>query len=75
MQTITRNKFAQHVVSNPEQFCRMPVVLGAQWAKLKEARGQRVNFGRVGDPAYQIADPENLPQQPRILPPLGDVSA
>lgn len=62
MHTLTPEEIARHVVGNPERYCRMPAVLGAQWARLKEARGQKVNFGLVGDPAYQIAGPDSLPK-------------
>jgi hypothetical protein len=62
MKDLSPEQIARYVVRNPEKFCRVPSVLGVQWAKLKEARGQTVHFGRVGDPAYLIDRPDALPQ-------------
>lgn len=45
---------ATQIVTNPQQYAGFPSVLGDSWAKLKEARGQRVRFDRIGEPAYVI---------------------
>ena len=45
---------ATQIVSNPQRYAGFPSILGDNWAKLKEARGQRVRFDRIGEPAYVI---------------------
>jgi hypothetical protein len=45
---------ARHVVTHPEIFGRIPAVLAINWERLKKARGQTVDYDRVGPPAYLI---------------------
>jgi len=41
---------ARHVVTHPEIFGRIPAVLAINWERLKKARGQTVDYDRVGPP-------------------------
>ena len=45
---------ALHVVTHPEIFGRIPAVLAIHWERLKNARGQTVDYDRIGAPAYLI---------------------
>lgn len=42
------------VVSDPETFIKTPALIQDAWATLKQARGQEVNFAKLGTPAYQV---------------------
>ena len=45
------------IVTNPGIYCAVPSLFGDAWHQLKRARGQSVNFARIGDPAHQIDTP------------------
>lgn len=45
---------AHRVVTEPERFAHLPAILADSWAALKEARGQAVDFTRLGEPAYLV---------------------
>ncbi len=45
---------AKHVVTHPQHFARVPAVLAINWERLKNARGQTVDYNRIGPPAYVI---------------------
>jgi hypothetical protein len=45
---------ALHVVTNPQNFMRSQECWAYQWEQLKKARGQTVDYDRIGVPAYLI---------------------
>ncbi|MDP2495883.1 hypothetical protein Q8W25_17780 [Shimia thalassica] len=49
---------AREIIANPQFHSAMPSTFQAAWEILKNARGQSVNFGRIGSAHYEIgADP------------------
>ena len=46
---------ARHVVTHPQNFMRSQQCWATQWERLKNARGQTVDYDRIGAPAYLIA--------------------
>ena len=61
MQTSLRT--ARHIVTHPQIYASHPSVLAINWEKLKNARGQTVDFDRIGAPAYLIVDPDSASAQ------------
>lgn len=49
---------ALYVVTHPEHFLCNPALLAINWEKLKNARGQTVDYDRIGAPAYLIVTPD-----------------
>ena len=45
---------AVHVVTHPQHFMRSQQCWATQWERLKNARGQTVDYDRIGPPAYVI---------------------
>lgn len=53
----------KHIVTNPQIYASQPAVLAINWEKLKNARGQTVDYDRIGAPAYLIVDPDHASAQ------------
>ncbi|SEP28736.1 hypothetical protein SAMN04490248_1841 [Salinihabitans flavidus] len=63
----TRKQIAEALaeVTNPEAHSGSPAEIARMrtaWALLKEARGQSVDFQRMGDPSYQIVPDTAAPE-------------
>ncbi len=41
---------ARHIVTHPQIYASHPSVLAINWEKLKNARGQTVDYDRIGPP-------------------------
>lgn len=54
---------ARHIVTHPQIYASHPSVLAINWEKLKNARGQTVDYDRIGAPAYLIVTPDRASAQ------------
>ena len=61
MQTSLRT--ARHIVTHPQIYVSQPAMLAINWEKLKNARGQTVDYDRIGAPAYLIVHPDRASAQ------------
>lgn len=64
---------ARAVLTDPARHRAHPAVIQSHWQFLKEARGQRVNFDRMGPPAHRMSITMPPPFVPvHLRPPVPD---